>query len=439
MSPPVCGERAVVSGSGRLTAAHCYGSGPTGEFSGLPMKLGYLVSQYPALSHTFILREVLALRGHGVDVRVVSVRECDRPMKALSVDEVEEAKRTFSVIGAGSVHALLANTRVLCRHPISYLRGLLYAWTLSRGTPRLLVMYSLYFLEAVVAGDYFERQGVTDIHTHFSSTVLLILARIFRVRYSLTAHGSGEFVDVVGFHLAEKVAGAIFVATVGQYGMSQVMNASDPAHWHKVVVLPLGVDVEAFQPRKSRARHPGEPFRFVSVGRLSAPKGYPILIEAVALLMRRGRNVKLTLVGEGPQRPVLEKLIALRGLGDHVRLAGACNHDRVADYYESSDAFVLSSFLEGVPVVLMEAMAMELPCVATCVTGIPEIIEKDVEGLLVPPASASAIADALERLMEDPEGARRFASAARCKVLAKYNLERNVERLAEEFRLRLET
>jgi glycosyltransferase involved in cell wall biosynthesis len=401
------------------------------------MKLGYLISQYPALSHTFLLHEVRALRHRGIDLHVVSMRPCDRPLTQLSMEEAEEARRTFSVLGAGPVHALTANLRILCRHPLRYFRGLLYAWTLSRGTPKLMVRYTFYFLEAVVAGDYFERRQVTDIHTHFSSTVLLILARIFRVRYSLTAHGSGEFVDVVGFHLAEKVAGATFVATVSQFGMSQVMNASDPAHWHKVVVLPLGVDVDAFQPRRIVQRSGSEPFRLLSVGRLSPPKAYPVLIEALALLRARGRNVTLTLVGDGPERARLEKLIAVRALGDCVRLVGACNHDRVADYYEASDAFVLSSFLEGVPVVLMEAMATELPCIATWITGIPEIIEKDVEGLVVPPASAGAIADAVERLMQDPEGARRLASAARRKVLAKYHLERNVERLAEEFRLRL--
>ena len=403
------------------------------------MKLGYLVGQYPALSHTFVLREVLALRRLGIDVCVVSVRKCDRPVAELSRDEAEEARRTFSVMGAGARHALLANLRVLFRHPIGYLRGLLYACALSRGTPTLLVMYIAFFLEAAVAGDHFERYRVTDVHTHFSSTVLLILARIFRVRYSLTAHGSGEFVDVVGFHLAAKVAGATFVATVSQYGMSQVMNASDPAHWHKVVALPLGVDVDAFRPMRSSQPDPSEPFRLLSVGRLSAPKGYPILIEAVALLRARGRNVRLTLVGEGPERAALEELIALRGLGDWVRLAGACNHDRIVGYYESSEAFVMSSFLEGAPVVLMEAMAMELPCIATWITGIPEMIESGMEGLLVPPASASAIADAVERLMDDPAAARRLGSAARRKVLARYHLERNVERLAEEFRVRLAT
>jgi glycosyltransferase involved in cell wall biosynthesis len=401
------------------------------------MKLGYLVSQYPALSHTFVLREVRALRRHGVEVCVVSVRGCDRPIAELSADEAEEAMQTFSVLGAGYLHALAANLRILCRHPVGYLRGLLYAWALSRGTPKLMLTYTFYFLEAVVAGQYFERQRVTDIHTHFSSTVLLILARIFRVRYSLTAHGSGEFVDVVGFHFAEKVAGATLVATIAQYGMSQVLNACDPAHWHKVVVLPLGVDVEAFRPRAAPPRNPNEPFRLLSVGRLSPPKGYPILIEAVALLRERGRNVSLTLVGEGPLRSTLAELIAVRGLKDIVRLAGACNHDCIADYYDSSDAFVLSSFLEGLPVVLMEAMAMELPCVATWITGVPEIIENDVDGLLVPPASATAIVDAVERLMEDPEAARRLGIAARRKVLAKYHLGRNVERLAQEFRARL--
>jgi colanic acid/amylovoran biosynthesis glycosyltransferase len=406
------------------------------------MKLGYLVSQYPAVSHTFVLREIRALRRQGIEVCVASIRPCDRPAAELSAEEADEARQTFSVLGAGYWHALAMQLRMLCRHPLGYARGLLYAWALTRGTPRLLASYTFYFLEAVVAAAYFERCGVRDIHTHFSSTVLLILARILRVRYSLTAHGSGEFVDVVGFHLAEKVAGASFVATIAQYGMSQVLNASDPAHWHKVVLLPLGVDIESFRPRAPptpRVALPqaARPFRLLSVGRLSAAKGYPILIEAVAELRARSRDVSLTVVGEGPLRPVLEELIVRRGLADCVRLAGACNHDRLIDYYVSSDAFVLSSFLEGLPVVLMEAMAMELPCVASWINGVPEIIEHEVDGLLVPPASAGAIALGVERLMADPPAARRLGVAARRKVMARYDVARNVERLAQEFRARL--
>jgi glycosyltransferase involved in cell wall biosynthesis len=400
------------------------------------MKLGYLVSQYPKLSHTFVLHEVRMLRQRGFDVRVVSVRNCDRPISALSAAEAEEAGRTFFVMGAGALHGLLANLRTLARRPLGYARGLFHAWRLSRGAPKPLVMYTAYFIEAVIAGEHFERQGVRDIHTHFSSTVLLLLARIFPVRYSLTAHGSGEFLDVVGFHLAAKVAGAAFVATVSRYGMSQVMNASDPAHWRKIVMLPLGVDVEAFRLRRPRQRAVDTPFRLISVGRMVAAKGYPILIEAVSYLRSRGRAVTLTLVGEGDQREAVERSISVHDLREWVSLAGACNHEQVVDYYERSDAFVLSSFLEGVPVVLMEAMAMELPCIATWITGVPEIIERDREGLLIPPASASAIADAVERLIDDPEEAKRLGEAARRKVIASYHLERNVERLAMEFSAR---
>lgn len=119
--------------------------------AGSSMKLGYLISQYPALSHTFVLREVLSLRGQGVDVCVVSVRRCDRPPGDLSADEAREARRTFSVMGAGYLHALSANVRVLLRHPLGYLRGLVYAWSLTRGTPRLVAMYTFYFLEGSVS------------------------------------------------------------------------------------------------------------------------------------------------------------------------------------------------------------------------------------------------------------------------------------------------
>jgi glycosyltransferase involved in cell wall biosynthesis len=144
--------------------------------------------------------------------------------------------------------------------------------------------------------------------------------------------------------------------------------------------------------------------------------------------------VLLTLVGEGPDRAALEKLIAERGLSGQVQLSGACNHDKVADFYRNSDAFILASFSEGVPVVLMEAMAMELPCIATWVMGIPELIDNGVDGLLVPPADPVALADAVDRLIKDPELTRRIGAAGRTKILSSYDLERNTESLSATFR-----
>jgi colanic acid/amylovoran biosynthesis glycosyltransferase len=397
------------------------------------VKLGYLISQYPAVNHTFVLREVQTLRRSGFDVHTVSVRRSDRALEELSADEADEYRRTFSVMGAGVWHALATHVGVLLRRPARYLRGLWFAWSLSHGTPRLLVSHTLYFLEAVVAGDYFRRQGVAFVHTHFSSTVLLILARVFPLRYSLTLHGSGEFDDVVGFHMAEKVAAATFVTAISHYGSSQVMRASDPVHWHKVKVLRLGIDPDAFAPRPARSPAPGEPFKLVFVGQLAPAKAPHLLVEAVDLLRGMGRKVELTLVGEGPSRAALQALIRERHLDAEVRLVGACNHDRVADYYRQSDAFVLASFAEGVPVVLMEAMAMELPCVATWIAGIPELIDNEVGGLLVPPASPDAIAHALVRLMDDPELALRIGRSGRAKVIDSYNLVRNTGLLGDVF------
>jgi colanic acid/amylovoran biosynthesis glycosyltransferase len=404
--------------------------------SGAFPRLGYLISQYPAINHTFVLREIRALRAH-FDVRTVSVRRSDRALEQLSAEEADEHRRTFSILDAGVAHALAANLRAFARQPVRYLRGLLFAWKLSRGTPRLLISNTFYLLEAAVAGEYFRSQGVTFVHTHFSSTVLLLLSRVYALRYSLTIHGSGEFDDVVGFHMAEKVAGATFVATISNYGCSQVLRASDPAHWHKVKVLPLGIDPQAFAPRTRPAPVAGEPFRLLFVGRLSAAKGPHILVEAIDLLRALGRQVEVTIVGDGPIRPALQAFIAERGLEREIRLVGACNHDRVALYYAQSDAFVLTSFAEGVPVVLMEAMASGLPCVSTWITGVPELIDNEIEGLLVPPAAPQQVAAAIVRLMDDPLLAKRLGEQGRAKVIAAYDLTRNSQRLAEVFQVYL--
>jgi glycosyltransferase involved in cell wall biosynthesis len=409
------------------------------ERASIVPKIGYLISQYPAVNHTFILREVLVLRRQGLDLHTVSIRQSDRAIDALSAEEAEECRRTFVVMGAGVVHALRANLRVAIRRPITYLSGLCYAWKLSRGTPVLIGRYTLYFVEAIVAGDFFEQRGVSHIHTHFSSTVLLLLGRVFPVTYSMTLHGPTEFDDAVGFHIGEKVAGATFVSTISHFGSSQVMRASDPKHWHKVTALPLGVDPEAFSARQPAGFKADDFYRLLFVGRLAPAKAPFMLVDAITELRDRGRRVTLTLVGEGPARPELETVVRDRDLGSRVRLVGACNHDRVSAFYHQSDAFVLGSFAEGVPVVLMEAMAVELPCIATWIAGIPELIEDGVDGLLVAPADPVALADAVERLMEDPAFAKRLGAAGRQKVLRKYHLDHNTERLGEEFRRRLTT
>ena len=168
--------------------------------------------------------------------------------------------------------------------------------------------------------------------------------------------------------------------------------------------------------------------------RLAAAKAQHILIAAIGRIVALGHSqIRLTLVGDGPERVALQETAARHQVTPYVTFAGACNHDRVIEYYTQTHVFAMASFAEGVPVVLMEAMAMEIPCVATWVMGIPELIENEVNGLLVPPADVGALANALMRLMNDPSLAEHMGKAARQKVLADFDLSRNTEKLALAF------
>ncbi len=329
-----------------------------------------------------------------------------------------------------------AHLKTILGRPAPYFTGLLYAIRLAKWDLREIFLNVMYFGEAVVAGSWIWTRGLTHVHSHFSSTLELFVARVFPITFSATIHGSGEFDDVVGFYMAEKVARAAFLCAISQYGRSQMMRASDPQYWHKLEVSPLGVDPNVFLPRAHR-KNP-EPFEILCVGSLVPAKGYHILLAAVARLIRQGfTSLRLRLVGEGRARPSLENTIRELGLENYVRLEGACDQERVREFYRETDLFALTSFAEGVPVVLMEAMAMEIPCLATWITGVPELIRHGVDGWLVPPGDAEPVADALAYLIDQPALRQRMGQSGRARVIEKYNLDQNVAHLAEIFRRRL--
>jgi colanic acid/amylovoran biosynthesis glycosyltransferase len=414
---------------GTLTTAPGGGRARAGT---VPQRLAYLVSQYPTIAHTFLLREIRALRSSGFDVMVISVRPADRPAESLLPEEREEWCLTRVITTAGWLRVAAIHGRVFLRLPLGYLRGLASAvrmagWDLRRGAAHL-----AYFAEAVVAGQWACMEGYTWLHSHFTSTVALLARRVFGLRLSLTLHGSDEFTDPAGFRLAEKVAAASLVCTISQFGRSQVMRFSDPRDWGKIEVLPLGVDTEVYSPRPFRPDP--EIFELVSVGRLVAVKGFPALLAAVEQLLGEGRRLRLRVAGDGPQRAALAEELERRNLSAHVRLEGNMNREEILALYRSADAFGLASFAEGVPVALMEAMAMEIPCVATRITGIPELIRDGVEGLLVTPSSVTELAEAIARLMDAPQLRRTLGENARKRVVERYDLANNAAAQAETFR-----
>jgi len=401
------------------------------------VRLAYLVSEYPAVSHTFILREVRGLRALGFEVLTASINAPRQPAAMASADR-DEASRTFYIKPAGALAALRAHLQTLRRHPLAYLRGLGFALGLGGGDLRQLLFSVFYFTEALMLGNWMARRGVRHLHVHFANaaaTVGLITSRIFGTGFSLTVHGPDEFYDVKRLRLKEKIEGAAFVFCISQFARSQLMKLVDVSQWSKLEVSRLGVDAGVFKPRPFR-RSPS-PLSLLCVGRLVPAKGQHVLIAALDRLLRSGRNVTLRLVGDGPDRTSLEREVTRRGLCARVSFAGSVNQDQIGQYYCEADVFVLASFAEGIPIVLMEAMAMEIPCVATAIAGIPELIRNEVDGLLVPPADDRALADAIGRLVEDEQLRWRLGQAARQRVKDQFDLELNVARLACRFNARL--
>jgi glycosyltransferase involved in cell wall biosynthesis len=213
------------------------------------------------------------------------------------------------------------------------------------------------------------------------------------------------------------------------------MQLCPPSDWGKLEIVPLGVDPTVFVPASTPT---GEStFEVLCVGRLVPAKGQYILVEAMAELIRAERPVRLRLIGDGPDRAGLEATVRRYGLVEYIVFEGAVNQDRLCAFYAAASVFALASFAEGIPVVLMEAMAMGLPCISTSVAGIPELIRHGIDGLLVPPSDAPGLAQAIATLMDDPALRQRLACAGRQRVLDRFDLRHNVMRLADVFRQRL--
>ena len=400
-------------------------------------RIAYLVSKYPDFSHTFILREVLSLRNHGMDIEVASINEAPPPEKLTQVER-DEASRTFYVKRRGVAGALSAALWALQHRPAGLVRGLGYALRLGRGDIRRSLLCVFYFVEALILAKWLSERSISHLHVHFATpaaTVAMILTHVSAVEMSMTVHGPDEFYDVSNYYLSEKIRTSKFVVCISFFAQSQLMKLSPGSEWSKFDVVRLGVDSSEFAPRGRKAAE--GPVQVLCVGRLVSAKGQRILIEAVDRLKRDGHRLELQLVGDGVDRSDLERLVVVRGLTDVVRFVGAVNQDEIRAYYQRADIFALASFAEGIPVVLMEAMAMEIPCVATRITGIPELIEDGVSGLLVSPSDVEGMAAAMLRLMESAELRESLGKAGRQRVQQNYELATSADRLADVFQRRL--
>jgi glycosyltransferase involved in cell wall biosynthesis len=365
----------------------------------MSMRVAYLVTYYPRVSHTFIRREIAALEAQGVEVERFALRRA--PDAVVDEDDQREAARTRVILDSSPLALLAATLRAALRSPLRFLRAFRLALRLGRASERGVFKNLGYLVEACVLRGWLAESGCAHVHAHFgtnSTAAAMLCHELGGPGYSFTAHGPDEFDSPVGLGLREKIERARFVVAISSFARSQLWRQCSYGHWPKVQVVRCGLDggfLEA-EPVPIADRP-----RFVSVGRLSGQKGYPLLIEAAARLAAEGRDFELTLVGDGELRGELEALIDRHALRARVTITGLADGERVRAELRAARVFVLPSFAEGLPVVIMEALALGRPVLATTVAGIPELVSPEC-GWLVPPGSVDALVQAMQTALATP-------------------------------------
>lgn len=393
------------------------------------MKVGYLVSQYPAPSHTFIRREVAAIRRLGLEVDTFSIR----PGESLSDEDRSEESGTYCVLGQPR-HRLATSLAVAgLRRPARWLHVLLA--TVRHRTPGAgaLARSAAYFAEAMRLALELERRGITHLHSHFANPaahVGLAATRYLGIGWSVTLHGLSDFAGPTTPLLADKIAAARFVACATRYGREEASRLVPPGDRDKLHVIRCGIETGRMPPATRRVPACGEPLEILSVGRLSPEKGHLGLLEAFAEVVQRGLDARLVLIGSGPEEAAIRAAVRARGLSGRVELAGKQPESRVLAAMARAHLFVLSSLMEGLPVVLMEALALELPVIAPAITGIPELVVDGETGLLFTAGCWDELADRMWTAARDPDLRARLASAGRARVLEEFDVDRAVRPLA---------
>jgi colanic acid/amylovoran biosynthesis glycosyltransferase len=408
-------------------------------------RVAYIMSRFPKLTETFVLNEILAVEAAGARVDIYPLlREPSTVLQPGAEDLVARARFQPFL----SLAILASQVWWLARRPRRYLGAL---WAIVRdgwGSPWFIIGGLTILPKVAHAARRMVADGVTHVHCHFANhpaTAGLVVHRLTGLPFSFTAHGSDIHRD--RHMLCRKVSEAAFVVAVSRSNADVIAGECGVGARSRMHVIRCGVDLARFRPADQAGRSAGAPvtgtapaLSIVTVGTLHEVKGQAHLIEACRRLVAEGVDVRCELIGDGPDRDALAAQIQAAGLDGTVHLAGVLTHDRLAERIRAADVLVAPSVpsrdgrREGLPVVLMEAMASGLAVVASDLSGIPELVEDEVTGLLTPPGDPAALASALARLARDPDLRRRLGAAGRERVHAEYDQAASARQLVALFR-----
>ena len=347
-----------------------------------------------------------------------------------------EFEQTWYILPAQPLELLSAHARAFCGHPVQYVKTFRRALRHRVPGGRAFIHALFYFGEAILLAAELKKRGITHLHNHFANPaaiVGLLASRFLQISWSVTLHGISEFDYPAGLLLAEKVAAANFVACASFFVRAQAFRVINPDHWHKLFVARCGLELSKLEehryPQGQKTR-----IRFVSVGRLSPEKGQIGLIDAFARVLCSGVDAELFLLGDGPERSRIEQHLRDSSLGGRFQLLGRAPEAQTLDVIASADVFVLSSFMEGLPVVLLEAMALGIPVIVPAIAGIPELVRHAETGMLFTVGDWTDLAASMKRLAEDETLRTRLAENARERVRIEFDVDRAIEPLVERYR-----
>ncbi|HUZ33521.1 MAG TPA: glycosyltransferase family 4 protein [Xanthobacteraceae bacterium] len=395
------------------------------------MKIAYFINQYPKISHSFIRREIIALELLGFEVQRIALRGWNESLP--DPEDAAEQRRTSYVLRYGLLGLIAPTLVTLVRSPIRLLSAVLLAIKLSRSTDHRLLHHLVCIAEASCTVTLVKRYGAVHLHAHFgtnSAEVAMFANVLGRVPYSFTVHGPDEFLRPMA--LDEKIHRCRFAVTISSFGRSQLYLRSPHAAWPKIHVVHCGLERSFYDGFSSPL--PISP-RFVCVGRLCEAKGQLLLIEAAARMAAKGMIFELVLVGDGALRIDIERLVKRFGLVDKVRISGWLSSAGVRKEILAARALVLPTFAEGLPVVIMEAMALRRPVLTTYVAGIPELVRPGADGWLFPAGCVDALTHALEECLATPdEDLQRMGEAGHHRIIERHSIESETRKLENLFR-----
>lgn len=393
-------------------------------------RIAYVINQYPKISHTFIRREILALERQGFEVLRIALQGWDAEVS--DDEDQQERKRTRYVLLDGVFALLWSAVRTLLNSPARFYSALKLAIRMGRGTERALPYHLIYLAEACRILPWLKSFGATHIHAHFgtnSAEIAMLVNALGGPPYSFTVHGQDE---LLFGGINEKVLRSAFTVAISSFGRSQLYRRVAHAHWDKVKVVHCGLEL-AFHAGNAAASVATP--RLVCVGRLSKEKGQLLLLEALHRLNQKGIRLELVLAGDGEMRTQLEAQMTLYRLNEQVRITGWLSSAQVREEILAARGLILPSFSEGLPVVIMEAMALRRPVLATYVGGIAELVIPKVTGWLFPSGSIDDLTDAIESFLIKPDDEiSEMGEAAYLRVLERHSVDTEAAKLAQLFK-----